>query len=336
VRRQPKRSRFLMASAAVLGAIGIVRGPVPAAQFVYKFGDPSPSSDPTTVRMVQMAAAIKAETQGRMEIQVFPDSQLGSPTSMLTQLREGVLPFIAVNRSIFTDIVPTAAIDSVGFTFTSTRQILAALDGGLGAYIRRELALKGMYVFEKCTDSGFRQVTSSTKQVRTVDDLAGFKIRIPPARIFVDLFKTLGASPVPLDSNGLYLALQTHIVDGQEASFANIETYKYYEVQKYLAITNHISSGSWLAANADAWNALPPDIQAVVKRNVAKYVLLQRSDFGTQNATFGDKLKSQGFVFNTANTATMRARLGPYYARWKSELGSTAWSLLEATVGKLA
>ena len=88
-----------------------------------------------------------------------------------------------------------------------------------------------------------------------------------------------------------------------------------------------------LVANGDAWNALPSDIQAALTRNAAKYTLLARNDEMLLNNASLDKLKQQGMSFNTADTTSMRARLGSYYARWKGEFGSTAWGLLEAAAG---
>lgn len=282
-----------------------------------------------------MAAAIGAETNGRLQIKVFANSVLGSQTSMMGQLRIGSIQFLIANHSLFASLVPAAQISSVGFAFTSDKVPLDALDGALGAYVRRELGAKGLHVFEKTVATGFRQVTSATKPIRTADDLANLRIRVIAAPIFVDLFKTLGASPVPLDSNELYVSLQTRLVDGQENGLPGIEGFRVYEVQRYLSLTNHIWSGEWLTANVDSWNALPSDIQTIVNRNAQKYILLERRDATELNASLLDKLHRQGLAVNTADAASMRARLAPYYARWKNEFGATAWGLLEESAGKL-
>jgi TRAP-type transport system periplasmic protein len=334
MRSKSNRSRFL-AGVSTLGAIGIVQAAAPAAQFEYKLALSDPVEYTTSVRMAQMANAVSAETNGRMQIKIYPNSVLGSTASILTQLRLGVIQFYCTNHYGFSALVPLIQIDSVGFAFSSQKQPVTLLDGALGAYIRKEFAAKGMYVFEKTFDLGFRQVTSSTKPIREVGDFTGFKIRVPPAPIFVDLFKTLGASPVPIDSNELYTSLQTHLADGQEVSMVGIESFRTYEVQKYLSVTNHLWVGYYLAANAGTWAAVPPDIQAVVKRNVDKFTVAERKEIPFLNESLADKLKRQGLIFNTPDVSGMRARLGPYYARWKNELGSTAWSLLEAEVGKL-
>jgi TRAP-type transport system periplasmic protein len=240
-----------------------------------------------------------------------------------------------MNLAAFAPVVSAAQISSLGFAFNSSKQALAAMDGSLGAYVRKEFASKGLYVFDKAFQTGFREVTSSLRPIKTVDDFSGFKIRTIPAPIYVDLFRAFGASPVPLEASEMYTALQTHVVDGQETSYGGIEETRVYEVQKYLSATDHIWSGYFLAANGEGWSALPPDIQDVIKRNAGKYLLRLRADMQLLNDSLVEKLKRQGLIFNAADMTSARARLGPYYGRWKNEFGGTAWSLLESYSGRL-
>jgi TRAP-type C4-dicarboxylate transport system substrate-binding protein len=180
-----------------------------------------------------------------------------------------------------------------------------------------------------------RHTTTSSRPIRTAADWAGIKIRTPPAKISVDLFATLGASPTPLDSSETYTSLQTHLIDAEESPLTTIEAQHFYEIQRYLSLTNHQWAAYWLIGNLEAVNALPPDIRAVLDQVTAKYSLLERRDVNEADLALIDKLKRQGMIVNTPDTASMRAKLGPYYARWKNELGATAWGLLEAKVGKL-
>ena len=329
-----KRIQFIQNAGASIGVAALQRH-ASAAQFSYKFGHSDPVDYPAHVRLVQMANAIRTETNGRMEIKIFPNSELGSTTSMISQVRLGSIQFTWTNHGIYSSIVPISNISGLGFIFPSEKLALATLDGPLGAYIRKEFLAKGLRVFEKTTASGFHQMTASTRPIRAADDFAGFKVRTPAIPITVDLFRTLGASPTPMDSNEMYTGLQTKVVDGAELPLGVIESYRIYEVQKYISITNHNWAGYWLTANPEAWNALPPDIQVIVDRNAAKAALAVRRDIALRNTSVGDKLTCQGIVFNNADTAGMRARVTPYYAKWKAEFGNTAWSLLEAAVGKL-
>jgi len=335
MRRSPKRSQLLVQGAAAWFAFAILPRPSRAAQFEFKLASSDAVELPATVRFVQMANAVKAETDGRMQINVFPNSQLGSQTAMLGQLRLGSIQMLNLQHSAYSSVVPVAQISSLGFAFTSDKMGLEALDGPLGAYVRREFAAKGLYAFRRSSLSGFRNVTSSTKPIHAAEDFTGFRLRVIAAAIFVDLFKALGASPTPLDANELYTALQTHLVDGQEGILQLIDSFRLFEVQRYLSLTNHIWSGEWLVANADAWSRLPSDIRDIVERNIDKHILSSRRDQVLLNNALPDKLRREGLTFNSTDTASMRARLAPYYTRWRAEFGSTAWTLLTDKVGKL-
>ena len=329
------RAQFTGGGAAAALALTAAR-PASAAQFNYKYGTPTQLGHPLTLRAAQMWDAVRTETGGRLDVKPFPNSELGGDTAVLTQLRSGALQFLSFTGGILASVVPSAAVDGVGFAFKSTEQAFATMDGPLGALVRKDMAAAGIYAFDKIWDNGWRQITSSTHPIQTAADLQGFKIRTPASKLWIEMFKTLGASPTPMNIAELYTSLQTHVVDGQENPLAIIEAAKFYEVQKYLSITNHMWTGFWLIANGDAWAALPADIQAVVTRNATKYAMLERADVGKMTGQLIAQLKTQGMAVNTADAATFRAKLGPYYAIAKDLVGAPAFALLEQSVGKLS
>jgi len=213
------------------------------------------------------AEKILKETNGRVDIKVYGNSALGGDTQMISQVRSGALQFYSGAGVIVSSLVPVAAISGVGFAFNNYKSIWTALDGNLGAHIRGAFGKAGLFAFDKCWDTGFRQVSSGTKPVKTPADLNGFKIRVPVSRAYTSLFSALGASPASINLAEVYSALQTKIVDGQENSLAVFAGAKFFEVQKYLSLTNHLWDGSWLLANGAAWKALPPELQTIVAKN---------------------------------------------------------------------
>lgn len=328
------RSRFAAGTLATFASIAVVRAPARAAQFQYVYGNDQSISSPTTVRAIQLWKAVERESGGRLSVKTFQDSQLGGDSQMLTQLRSGAMQFLTMVGAIMGNIVPASGIDSLGFAFKDTKTAFAAMDGDLGEYIRKEIAAKGMYAIPHPFDNGFRQITAN-KPIRTVADLEGLKIRVPTAPVFVELFRGLGASPVPINVSELYTALQTHVVDAEENALVNITQSKLYEVQKTLNFSNHAWSCWWFLVNQEAWNALPPDIQAIVTGNVAKYAVFQRRDFELQTAALADKLHRFGMQIYQCDSAALKAKLGPYYAKARDLFGSTAIGMLEKYSGKL-
>jgi tripartite ATP-independent transporter DctP family solute receptor len=332
------RGRFAAGTAAAFASIAIVKAPARAADFTYKFANNVSVDHPLNVRMRECWDAVTKETKGRFVVQIFPNNQLGGDTQMLQQLRTGAVQFFTLDGGILQSVVQVAGIQGVGFAFKDSAEAFRALDGALGDYVRDEISKQNLYVHPKMWENGMRQITSSSKPIRTAVDLDGFKIRTPAGALWVDLFKSLGAAPSPLNFSELYTALQTHIFEGQENPYAIIDVGRLYEVQKYLSVTNHMWSAYHFLGNQDAWKALPPDIQAVAERNLAKYALLQRRDTQQRNDSLSDKLARRGLAFNHADTSGFRTRLSSsgFYTRWKDKFGPQAWALLEKTSGKLA
>jgi tripartite ATP-independent transporter DctP family solute receptor len=328
-----RRSAFV---AGTLASAAALTARAQAAQWSYRYAHNLPVGHPLHIRTVQMWREVREATGGRLDVTVFPNNQLGADPSALAQLRSGAIQFFTASGGLLGGIVPVAQIENVGFAFPDAAAALRAMDGELGALVRGEIAGKGLVALERMWDNGMRQVTSSTKPILAVDDLAGFKIRTPPSALWVDLFRTLGAAPTPISGAELYLALQTHVVDGQENALAGIEATRLYEVQKYLSFTNHMFAGYWMLANADAWRALPPDVQAVVERANARWALAQRRDLALLNVSLADKLQRRGMTLHRVAQRPFREKLRPFYAKWKAEFGERAWTALERSAGALA
>jgi TRAP-type transport system periplasmic protein len=336
--RPISRRRFAAGTAATLASIAVLRAPARAAEFNYKYASNVSVDHPLNVLMKECWIAVGKETKGRLAVEVFPNNQLGGDTQALQQLRSGALQFFTLDGGILQSVVPLAGIQAVGFAFRDSAEAFRALDGPLGDYVRDEIRKSGLYVHPKMWENGMRQITSSNKPIRSAADLDGFKIRTPPGALWVDLFKSLGAAPAPLNFSEVYTALQTHVFDGQENPYAVIDTARLYEVQKYLSVTNHMWSAYHFLGNPDAWKALPPDVQAVVERNLTKYALLQRRDTQLRNDSLSEKLARRGLAINRADTSGLRSKLSGsgFYVRWKEKFGAPAWALLEKTSGRLA
>ena len=335
--RKLSRRRFAAGTAATFASIALIQAPARAAQWSYKYASNVSIDHPLNVRMRQCWDAVKRETGGRLEVAVFPNNELGGDTAALQQLRAGALQFFTLDGGILQSVVPVAAIQGIGFAFRDSMQAFRAMDGPLGDYVREAIRAQGLYVHPKMWDIGMRQITASTGPVRNVGDLAGLKIRTPAGELWLDLFRSLGAAPGPLNFSEVYTALQTKVFDGEENPYEIIDIARLFEVQKYLSVTNHMWSAYHLLGNQDAWKALPPDVQATVDRNLTKYALLQRHDTQLRNDMLLDKLARRGMVVNQADTSSLRSKLvsSGFYARWHERFGPQAWGLLEKSSGKL-
>jgi len=213
-----------------------------------------------------------------------------------------------------------------------------AMDGKLGAFVRAEIAKRGIVAFEHIVDNGFRQITSSTRPIRTPDDLKGFKIRVPVSPLWTSMFTALGAAPASINFSEVYSALQTKIVEGQENPLTLIQIARLYEVQKYVSLTSHMWDGFWILANRRQFDRLGPELQAIVAREFNRSALDERADLAELNERVASDLKAKGLEFIEVDKAAFRdaLRKAGFYAEWRKKYGDEAWGILEGEVGSLA
>jgi TRAP-type transport system periplasmic protein len=332
-RRQLGRS-----AAAALTLPAVLTRPAGAADFNYKFATNQPLGHPMNNRVQEAIDRIHQQSNGRIAMQLFPNNQLGGDTDMISQLRAGAIHFFPVSGLLLQSIVPVAGANGVGFAFKDYDTVWAAMDGDFGAYLRAQMEPVGFHIFPRIMDNGFRQMTSGAAPINSPASLKGFKIRVPVMEIEVSLFESYGAAPTAINIKEAYSALQTRLVDGQENPLSIIYNWKFFEVQKYCALTSHMWDGFWLAANKRTWSKLPNDLQDIVARNLDQAVTDQRADIRKLNEGLQADLEKAGMVFNTPDREPFRAALrnAGYYAKWRDKFGAQCWGSLEKYTSTLA
>ncbi|MBS0447694.1 MAG: TRAP transporter substrate-binding protein [Proteobacteria bacterium] len=331
------RRVFLSQATALTASLAVPAFAQSGPEFKLKFASNLPVIHPLNVRAKEAADAIAKDSGGKIEIQVFPNNQLGSDTDMLSQIRSGAIDFFTLSGLILSTLVPVASINGIGFAFKDYEQVWAAMDGELGAFVRGAIAKAGLVAMNKIWDNGFRQITTSTKPITSPADLKGFKIRVPVSPLWTSMFKAFDAAPASINFAEVYSALQTKIVEGQENPLAIIQTAKLYEVQKYCSLTNHMWDGFWFLVNGKLWEKLPKELKDVVAKHVDAAALHERDDVRRLNNSVEVELKAKGMAFNTVNADPFRAALkkAHFYSDWKAKYGADAWALLEKYSGKL-
>ncbi|MGL4287949.1 MAG: TRAP transporter substrate-binding protein [Phreatobacter sp.] len=309
-----------------------------AAEFSYKYASNVPLDHPLNVRAKQAADRIRTDSGGRLDIQIFPNNQLGSDPDMLSQLRSGALEFFTLSGLILSTLVPVASINGMGFAFPDYQRVWEAMDGDLGAHVRAAVAKVGIIAMDKIWDNGFRHITSSSRPILTPADLEGYKIRVPVSPLWTSMFKSFGSAPISISAAEMYSALQTKIAEGQENPLAAIWTTKLFEVQKHLSLTGHMWDGYWFLANRRAWEALPPDIRAVAAKHLNEAAVDQRRDLEQLNVSLRKDLEAKGMVVHEVDKTAFRERLqrAGFFTEWKGKYGAEAWAVLEKYTGKIA
>ncbi|WFU36740.1 TRAP transporter substrate-binding protein [Bradyrhizobium brasilense] len=332
------RRRVLGTGSAALAATMFGKRAVAAAEFDFKLGVNTPETHPLTIRLTEAAKAVGAQSSGRVNITVFANSQLGGDPEMLSQVRAGGIELLAAPSMTLSTLVPLSGLPSIGFAFQSYDQVWAAMDGGVGDLVREAITKTGVVPLKKVWDNGFRQITSSSsRQLNSVDDLKGFKIRVPVTALLTSLFSGLGALPSSISYSELYSALQTHIVEGQENPLAQVSTGKLYEVQKFCALSNHCWSGYWILGNRRAMAGLPPDLLELINAAFDAAAVKERTDLVEMDRSLQAELTEKGMTFNKPDPVQFRAALvkAGFYTQWQKTYGADAWAALEKYTGKL-
>jgi tripartite ATP-independent transporter DctP family solute receptor len=332
--------RRLLTGAALAAAstrMGISSARAEGRALRLKLGNDLPATHPVNARLREAIAAISAETQGAVAIELFPNNQLGGDPSMLSQIRSGALELATFPGTVISTLVPSMALPGIGFAYSGYETVWASMDGELGGYLRTQLAKAHIHPFDAVWDNGFRQITTSTKPIVTPADLVNFKIRVPVVPLWVAMFKALQAAPVSIPLNEAYSSLQTRIADGQENPLSLINIAKFYEVQKYCSLTNHAWDGFWLVANEQKWRDLPQDVQAILTKHLNGAALKERADIAQANVTLRKDLEAKGLIFASIDTAAFRKALAAsgFYGKAREKFGVEAWALLEKFTGQL-
>lgn len=335
----PTRRRVLGVGAAALAAPALPRFAAAAPEFVWRVGHTAPLSFPLHKRLVEAASEIGVKSEGRIQLTVHPDSQLGGQVGLLQQVRGGSVEMTPVTGQSLAGVLGPMFVQSVGFAFAGYDTLWPALDGDLGNAMRDQIQQRlGMMAMIRCWDFGFRQITSRKKPVKVAADLEGLKIRIPIDPDLIALFQALKATPLGMNLQDLMPALQSGAVEAQDGILPLVSAAKIYEQQSYCAITNHSWEGQWLCVNAIAWQRLPDKLKDVVAAALNDAGLRQRSDSAATEANVRNDLTKIGMAFNAVDPSSFRSvlRSAGYYDKARQRVGDELWGKLEKYAGRLA
>ena len=229
--------RFSVVAMLVLWGC-LVSFPAAQAQTVIKIGHVLNADHVWHTCLTGFADEVGKATQGRVAVRIYPGSQLGNEKDMIEGMTLQTVDGGLIGGGSFQSIEPKFGIEALPYAWPTHEAAYRALDGELGALLLKALANKGI-VGLAWWENGFRHITNNKRPIVKPEDLKGLKIRVTPDKMRLDTFKTLGASPVPINFGELYTALQQGVVDGQENPLANIHSSKLYEVNRFISLSAH-------------------------------------------------------------------------------------------------
>jgi len=283
------------------------------------------------------AEQVEKNSGGKMKIRAIGAAALGSDVQMQQALIGGAQEMMVGSTATLVGITKEMALWDTPFLIGNTKEADALLDGPIGQKVMDKLQEKGL-VGLAYWENGFRNLTNSKQPVAKLEDLNGIKLRVMQNNVFLDSFKMLGANAVPLPFSELFSALETKTVDGQENPYNTILSSKFYEVQKYLSITNHVYSPWIVLVSKKWWDGLSKAEQKVLLDAARVSRDFERKDTRDEAAKALAELKSKGMQVNelpTAEAARMRDKLTNVNASIATNVGMDLWKETQAELAKI-
>jgi tripartite ATP-independent transporter DctP family solute receptor len=254
---------------------------------------------------------VEEKSKGTIKVEVFDNGQLGGERDVIEHLQLGTVQMAYVSP-VLGNVEPKINILDLPYLFKDYAHLDKVLDGPLGQEILKDLPGKKLRGFA-FMENGFRQITNGKKEINSPEDLKGLKIRVPEAPISIANLEALGANVVTMSFNELYSALQQQVVDGQENAYPTISSSKLYEVQKYVAETNHMW-GAYIIVGSEKWfSSLSDDQKKIVQEAAIEASKYQRQLFREEQEKNKQNLIDKGMKVTTPDLEPFRALSSPVY-----------------------
>ena len=207
----------------------------------------------------------ESNSSGRISVEIYPSSQLGSTQEALQQCMQGTLECVMGGDGETATLYPEIQCMSIPYLYNNRDEYYAMLDSDYMAGVYADIEAKlGLKTLASADNGGFRNFSNNIRPIHSAEDMKGMKIRTMESPIFKAMLESFGASATPMAYNELYSALQTGVVDGQENSPGTTLNGSFYEVNKYYILDGHAISSIFLYMDAKFFNSLPEDLQKVV------------------------------------------------------------------------
>ncbi|MFN3295738.1 TRAP transporter substrate-binding protein [Caldimonas sp.] len=283
------------------------------------------------------AQEVEKASGGKMRVRAIGAAALGSDVQMQQALIGGAQEMMVGSTATLVGITKEMAIWDTPFLFNNSAEADVVLDGPVGQKVMDKLQEKGL-VGLVYWENGFRNLTNNKQPVTKLEDLNGIKLRVMQNNVFLDSFKSLGANAIPLPFSELFTALETRAVDGQENPYNTILSSKFYEVQKYLTVTNHVYSPWIVLASKKWWDGLSQAERKVLLDAAVKSRDFERKDTREEAARALAELKAKGMQVNELSSAEanrMREKLTAVHASIAEQVGRDLWNETQAALAKV-
>ena len=252
-----------------------------------------PADYPTTQGLFALDRFLDESTNGEMRIRVYPGGQLGAEKDTLELAVFGGVDLTRVNLGPITSIAPLTSVLALPFLFRSISHARATFDGSVGRTILDSLSehgLRGLCFY----DSGARSFYNTQRPIRSPEDMAGMKVRVPNSDIYVQMIRALGANATPIPFGEVYQALVQGVVDGAENNFPSYEGTRHFEAAKFYSLTRHVMAPEVLVASGKTWGKMGVEERQFLQEGANRSVSIMRSQWDSRVGTARRRVAAAG------------------------------------------
>ena len=323
---------FATLCAAML--LAVAGGAGAQQKFVIKLGWVTPDNpqDPYAAGAIMFKQTVERQSGGRIEVQMFPNKQLGDEKPMLEGLRFGTVDAAVITNAVIGQVEAAFQVNDLPFLYRDEAQAHKVLDGKVGQLLSKKLEAKGI-VSLAYMEGGFRHMINNVRPVNKPEDVKGVKYRVMQNPVYIEMFSALGGNAVPMAWGETYTAVQQGTVDGLELPIGPIDSLKANEITKYLSLTNHTYSMIALLMSKKTYDKLPADLKNIVREAGKSALGPQRAATAANAKVLLVGLEKKGMKVNTvADITPFRNAVKPMYKKFEPSIGAEVMNEMLAAI----
>jgi tripartite ATP-independent transporter DctP family solute receptor len=298
-------------------------------KMILRWGSVQADATITTKMMYRIIEEVNSKIGGRVEIQGYPNSALGATRELAEGVQAGIVDLIIAGPSQFDTMIPLAGMAEAPYIYRDAAHLNKALNGPFGDRLNEEFLKKNVRILGSFY-YGTRQLSTGKAEIHGVKDAQGLKIRVPESKLYMEMVNSWGAKPTPIAYNDLYMSLQTNVVDGQENPLTTFDGQKFYEVQKYIILTDHIVCPNMIFINEDAWKKISPEDQQVIQTAVTNGITWNDAEVLKSEEELQKDLTTKGVSVIRPDVESFRAVTAPWLIqRFETDWGKGTWEFVQ-------
>lgn len=291
------------------------------ATYTFRYAENQPEDYPTTKAAYKFAELVKEKSNGRITIEVYAGAQLGDEKSVIEQIQLGTIDFTRVSISPLSEFNKALNVLQMPYLYKDADQMWRVLDGEIGEKYLNDMESSNMYGLS-WFDAGARNFYNSVREIKTLEDMKGLKIRVQESSLMMGMVSALGAEPTPMAYGEVYSGLQNGTIDGAENNWPSYESTSHYEVAKYFVLDEHTRVPEMQLISKATMNKLSEEDQKIIREAAKESAIYERELWAEREKASEAKVREGGAVITELADGELekfQAAMEPLYKEFTAD-----------------